>query len=138
METIADQIKAASHVILRVEKDATDENGPRQLFLNMEFGYPDGVTKRVKVAVNPGLLRELGADEVDCPDCGGSGLMDGRECTRCEGSGHIHDSLRRFEEMWGNTPDRSDAVNLAWANLIPDKLWNRLALAAYKLSEEQP
>jgi len=137
MATIRELIRSATKVVVRVEKESTGNNLPCQIHLNAHFDYGGGETADAKITVNPGLLRDLGADEVECDQCGGTGLIDGSACSGCQGAGQIHDASRRFQEMWDQTPDRNDAVNIAWKNHIPDKLWNRLAMAAYKVKEQE-
>ena len=45
----------------------------------------------------PGVIRTaLMADEwIECPDCGATGRIDSRVCTRCNGEGWLYDKQRR-------------------------------------------
>ncbi len=91
------------------DKEVTGEGGPCQLHVRLTADMSDGTTKRARLTINPGWLRDHNLHMVDCPECNGTGKVDGEDCPKCGGTGKIADPQQAYENLAVQLADRVQA-----------------------------
>lgn len=94
------------------DKEVTGDGGPCQLHARLVADMSDGTTRRARLTINPGWLRDHGLHLVACENCDGTGEDSGQEdgkCAKCGGSGKVENPQRAYENLAAQLADRAQS-----------------------------